>query len=62
MKNVMTGTYTKGEETFNFDFYTELSAANKLRFVNTVVGLLVDDENYDSIIRDLIFDYYLDNF
>ena len=57
MKNVMTGTYIKGNENFNFDFYTELSAANKLRFVNSVVGLLVDDENYDSIIRDLIFDY-----
>lgn len=61
MKNVMTGTYIQknenGEENSNFNFYTELSAADKLRFVNTVVSLLVDDESYDFIIRDLIVDY-----
>ena len=58
-EKVMTGVYIKDEESFNFDFYTDLSAANKLRFVNSVVELLIDDTHYNSIIRDLIFNFYL---
>lgn len=59
MKNVMMGTYIKGEKTYNFNFGTDLSVADKLRFVNSVVGLLVDEKNYNSIIRDLVFDFYV---
>lgn len=54
----MTGTYIKGNESFNFDFYTDLTAANKIKFVNSIVNILVD-ENYNSIIKDLIFDFYI---
>lgn len=63
MKNVMTGTYIRksesGEENFNFDFYTELSMANKLRFVKSVTSVLIDDKSYNSIIRDLVFDFFV---
>ena len=59
MKNMMVGTYFKGEESFDFNFYTELLASDKLKFVDSVVGLLVNDEHYNSIIRDLIFDFYV---
>lgn len=59
MKEVKTGVYFKGEESFNFNFYTTLTTTNKLIFVNSVVDLLVDGENYNSIIRDLLFDFYL---
>lgn len=59
VKNVMTGTYTRNdEEVATFDFYTELSASNKVKFVNSVISILVD-EDYNSIIRDLIFDYMI---
>ena len=59
MKNVMTGTYFKGEESFNFNFYTDISAAMKLEYVNSVVETLVDEYNYNSIIKDLISDFYI---
>lgn len=59
MKEVKTGTYFKGEESFNFDFYTDLSVAKKLKFVNSVTSLVVDENGYNSVIRDLVFDFYL---
>lgn len=55
-RNVMTGVYSRNGEDFEFSFYTSLSAANKIRFVKTVSNLLIDD-NYYSIIKDLIFDF-----
>lgn len=57
MKEARTGTYIYNGEYRNFNFYTELSAYDKLVFVNSVVDTLVDDFNYNSIIKDLIFDF-----
>ena len=54
MKN---GVFTYNNESYNFDFRTSLSAYDKQMFVKTVVSNLVDDNGYDSIIRDLIFDF-----
>lgn len=59
IKEVKTGTYFKGEESFNFDFYTKLSSAKKVEFINSVTSLVVGDGNYNSVIRDLVFDFYL---
>ena len=39
----MNGAYVKGEEFFNFNFYTSLTVANKLKFVNSIIDILVDD-------------------
>ena len=57
MKNIKTGTYTYNEESYIFNFATNLSAYKKLMFVNYVVNSLVDEDSYDSIVRDLIFDF-----
>lgn len=57
MKNVMTGVYTYNEENYNFIFATDLSAFSKMVFVKSVVETIVSDNNYNSIIRDLIFDF-----
>lgn len=61
--NSKTGTYIRstlnGDETFNFRFYINLSSSDKLKFVNSVVDLLVDEERYNSVIRDIIFDFYV---
>ena len=57
MKNTKLGVYTHNDETYNFNFATNLSASEKRVFVRTVVGALVDDINYDSVLRDIIFDY-----
>ncbi len=56
--NMKTGAYTYNDESYNFNFYTDLSSANKLKFVNSVVDLLIDENHYNSVIRDLIFDYF----
>lgn len=57
MKEKMMGVYTKGEENFNFNFYTELSTTKKVEFVNTVVGLVLVEDNYNFIIRNLVTDF-----
>lgn len=54
-----TGVYTYNDESYNFNFRTDLSVADKLRFVNSVVNLVVDENHYNSVIRDLIFDFYI---
>lgn len=63
MNNMKIGAYIRatenGEESYNFGFYTNLNVANKLRFVDSVVGILVDENHYNSVIRDLVFDFYL---
>lgn len=56
--NMKTGTYYYNDESYNFEFRTDLSVAEKLRFVNSVVDLLVDENHYNSVIRDIIFDYF----
>lgn len=57
MENMKTGVYFYNDEAKNFDFATDLSAYDKTIFVRTVVDTLVDDTTYDSIIRDMIFDF-----
>lgn len=59
MKNVKTGAYIKGENIIDFNFGTDLSIADKQRFVNAVASLVVNDTYYNSVIRDLIFDYFI---
>lgn len=59
MKNVKMGAYIKGEDVIDFNFGTDLSTFDKQKFVNSVVNLIVDDKNYNSILRDLVFDFYV---
>lgn len=59
MENVMNGTYFRGEESFNFNFYTDISYSMKLEYVNSVVETLIDEFHYNSIIKDLISDFYI---
>lgn len=50
--------YSRGNEEFVFDFHTSISAGDKARFVNSVTYLLVGD-NYNIILKDIIFDLYI---
>lgn len=63
MKEMKTGVYTRitenGEETYQFNFYTNLSVDKKIKFVNSIVDLVVDEGRYNSIIKDLLFDFYV---
>lgn len=54
-----TGTYYYNDESYNFNFCTDISIANKAKFVNSVVSLVVDENHYNSVIRDLVFDFYV---
>lgn len=53
---VKNGIYTFKGTDVAFSFYTNLNAINKVKFINTVTHYIVG-ENYNSIIRDLIFDF-----
>ena len=59
MKNIKTGTYFYNDESQNFEFATDLSAHRKLMFVSYVVNSLVSEDRYDSIVKDLVFDFGL---
>jgi hypothetical protein len=59
MKEKKTGMFDYNGESYNFEFKTHLSAYEKMHFVKAVVGILVNDGGYDSIIRDLIFDFII---
>lgn len=58
MKNEFkNGVYTKGEETFAFSFLTDLSISKQMEFVNSVVGYVVTNSDYNFVIKDIIFDF-----
>lgn len=59
MKNIKTGTYTHNNKVYNFNFATNLSAYRKSMFVNYVVNSIIDDDRYDLIVKNLIFDFGL---
>lgn len=59
-KNVKTGAYTYKNESILFNFYTELRAVDKIKFINAVCDTLIDT-NYYSVIRDLVFDFQIVN-
>lgn len=57
MKEMKNGVYAYNDETYSFNFVTNLSASDKAIFVRTVVDTIVDNDSYDSVLRDIIFDY-----
>ena len=59
MKNMKMGTYFYNDESYNFKFATDLSAYRKMMFVNYVTNSIIDDDRYDSIVRDMIFNFGL---
>jgi hypothetical protein len=59
MKEMKNGVFTYNNEDYNFDFATSLTAYEKQMFVKTVVNNLIDEEGYDVVLRDLIFDFVI---
>ena len=59
MRNIMNGAYVRNDELVDFNFATDLSAYKKMLFVNYVVNSIVDEDRYDFIIKDLVFDFGL---
>lgn len=57
MSEMKQGTYTYNDDNLTFEFYTDLPISKKLVFVNSVVDIIVSDDSYNSVIRDLMFDY-----
>lgn len=57
--NVKNGVCIYNGEAKNFNFYTDLSVANKVKFVNSVTSLVVNENRYNYVIRDLVFDFYV---
>ena len=61
MSEMKQGVYTNinSDTDYTFDFYTDLSVSKKAKFVNSVVSLVVDGEYYNSVIKNLVFDFYV---
>lgn len=59
MIETKTGAYTYNEEEHGFNFVTALPSSMKVNFVESVTNALVTDKNYNSIIRNIIFDFYI---
>lgn len=59
MKEMKNGVFTYNNEDYNFDFRTTMSAHDKQIFVKTVVSNLIDENGYDVVIKDLIFDFVI---
>ena len=59
MKEMKMGTYFYNDEPYNFNFATSLSAYDKLNFVHSVTDVLVNDTDYNFVIRDLVFDFFI---
>ena len=57
-RNVKMGVYTRNCEEVRFNFYTSLRAYDKMRFVQNVTNLVVG-EDYNSVIRDMMFDFMI---
>ena len=57
-RSVKMGIYTHNGEEVNFNFYTSLRAYDKMRFVQNVTNLVVGD-NYNSVIKDMMFDFMI---
>lgn len=58
IKEVKTGAYTRNGETFEFKFYDNLTTKEKLGFIDSITKTLVG-ENYNFLLRDMLFDYNL---
>lgn len=59
MNEKKTGVYTNKEVDYTFNFYIDLTVSQKMKFVNSIVALVVDGNSYNSVIRDLVFDFYV---
>ena len=54
-----TGYYEVDGVSNSFNFKTSISTYEKIAFVNNVTGLVVGEDNYYSLARDLFFDFVL---
>ena len=59
---IKAGVYTRNGEDVPFNFYTSLSAYNKVRFVDSVVSAIVTNDGYNYVIKDMLFDFWVVNF
>lgn len=50
------GTYTENGTEYTFNYNTNLTMVDKLKFVNTVTGFIVGD-NFNFLARNLFFDF-----
>lgn len=58
MKEMKTGVYFYNDETYNFNFATNLTMSDKITFVNSITDTVVGN-NYNLLIRDMMFDHMI---
>lgn len=60
MKDFMKGIYTYNEESFEFNYKTDLSIKEKDTFVMNVCDTIIGD-NYHLLLKDLVFNFQIIN-
>lgn len=58
-KNIETAVYVRDGKEIEFSYYIDVPMSAKLAFVNSVVGVVVGDDYYYPMLKDMIFDYQL---
>ena len=56
-KNIKTSVYSYKGKDIAFNFYSNLTAYDKIKFINFVVNALIVGDDYYTIIKQLIFDF-----
>lgn len=56
-KNIKTGVYSYKGKDITFNFYSNLTAYDKIKFINFVVNTLIVGDDYYAVIKELIFDF-----
>ena len=59
---IMNDVYTRNGEEIEFNYYTDLSMSKKIAFVSAVVDMVVGDNYYYPMLKDMFFDFHLVNF
>lgn len=54
---VKTGTYNRNGNDYTFNFWTDISSADKISFIKNIIFNILDDNYYYPMIRDAVFDF-----
>lgn len=61
-ENIVNDIYVSNGEEIEFNYYANPSMDKKVSFVKSVVDTVVDDDYYYSMLKDMVFDFFLVEF
>lgn len=61
-ENIVNDVYVSNGEEIEFNYYANPSMDKKISFVKSVIDTVVDDDYYYSMLKDMVFDFFLVEF